>query len=186
VDERQVFSSRAAVAEAVRDRLQQQGTNTGVSCSIASAVASLLEEDEGSMSSRTDLIVRRWVLRNGDIEVLKSVTDAVVVAASAELLQHEDGLAALAGVVVALFRTLRTLRRKAVVLPPSSLSVLVAVKQNDGISRQQLAVLLRGQVDRLADELDTELSLLQGVALPDHTVVSLIQQDAGGGWHALV
>jgi hypothetical protein len=32
----------------------------------------------------------------------------------------------------------------------------------------------------VADELDAELTLLQGVALSDHTVVPLIQEDASG------
>ena len=186
MDEHEVFSSQVAITEVVRDRLKRHGVNVEVSGVVASAVAFSLEEDEGSISSRTDLVVRRWVLRNGDIEVLESLTDAAVVAASADLLEHKGALAALAGVVVALFRTLRAFRRKGVILPPSSLAVLVALKQNDGSSRQQLAVILRAQAEPVADELDAELALLQGVALSDHTVVPLIQQDASGGWHALV
>ena len=186
MDEDEVFSSQVAIAEVVRDRLQQDGVNAEVSRVVASTVAFSLEEEEGSISSRMDLIVRRWVLRSGDIEVLKALTDAVVIAASADLLEHKDALAAIAGVVVALFRTLRTFRRKGVVLSPSSLAVLVALKRHDGSSRQQLAVILRAQAEAVADELDAELTLLQGVALSDHTVVPLIQEDASGGWHALV
>jgi hypothetical protein len=185
VEECQVFASKAATVEGVRSHLERQGADDDFLRAVALAVAPSLEEDEASVSSRTDLIVRRWVLRNGDIEVLRSLTDAVVVTASASLLKQERALAALAGVVVALFRTLRALRGKGVVLRPLPLAVLVAVKQNDGISRERLGSLLRAEGEPAADDLDKELALLQGVALPDRTVVSLIQQDAGGGWHAL-
>ena len=131
-------------------------------------------------------MVRHWVVRQADLDTARAVFDAMVATLATDAISSVGpSRSFLVGLAVSLFRTATNLRDKGATLSPLELHLLTVLKANDGASVDQLWSLLKDSALKSQTDVEDLLRRLTAVALRDHTVVPLVQQDGAGGWHAL-
>lgn len=155
-----------ALGEALRDELTHR-------------IADVFEDHGDVASGPRGARVRRWVIRREDLEITRTITDALASLLAAQYLVPTGNWAPITAVVVSLIRTVRAIRQGGVMLDPGALVILLAVRARPGISTDALESLGK------PDTLDI-LRRLGAYPLRDGRVIALVQQAGDGGWHSAV
>jgi len=140
---------------------------------------------------------RRWVIRNDDLNLLKSVSDGLMSAAAATFFVGLDpltgaktALTALIGIGVSLVQLVRQVRRKGATLSDAGVNILCVLKARQaGMAVGELTKALNEGGEKISkvwteEEVRKELRRLEKVPLRDGSVVALAAPDADGFWTA--
>ena len=128
--------------------------------------------------------VRRWVVRNEDVTLFKSIGAALATAAASDLLIGKVTLSAVVGVAVALTNLARDARGKGAVVNELEVFVLILVK-NAGTTGVNPRSVVSDCVRDGYREQDVQeaIASLKAKGRSDGVVVALIQEDGRGQLH---
>ena len=123
--------------------------------------------------------LRRWVIRDEDLDVTRSVTDALASLLAARYLIPTSNWAPITALVLSLLRAARKVHERGVRLAPDDLVLVLAIRARPGVTTSDLAALVT--TDTVA-----ALRRLSAYPTPGGEVVALVRQAGDEGWYAAV
>lgn len=141
-----------------------------------------LLEAPSTPSRRQTLIIRRWVVRNDDIDLIRHLLDGIAVAGVSHSFSSGPTVPSITGAAVALFQPLRALYSKGVRLSGQDLLVLMHLKRFGPMTEHELRNTCAAGSKMTREELRGVLARLGRVTVRNGTVVALVEQDGDKRW----
>jgi hypothetical protein len=129
--------------------------------------------------------VVRWVIRSEDLNALDALVKGIEAGVASGILfgaqTHASVTSSIVGVLTAVLKLGQRASAKGRVLNPLQYSILVALKAQDGTSRDALAATLAKIGPGCSnEEIEHAVEELQAMAVGDGTVLNFISRDANG------
>lgn len=151
---------------------------------VVAGILPLLEEEYDAAGLVRGARIRKWVVRNDDVSLFKSIGAALTAAAASNFFVGETTLSAAVGVAVALANIARDSSRSGVVVSELEILLLVHVKNagRDGTDPNSLIVRCEG-FGYASQEVRDAIGSLKAKARADGVVIALLQEDGRGHLH---